>query len=416
MTSSSGSRRAAGAAAVAALLLVAGLGVWLRRPPSDATDDAHALTLWDEEQPDIQGILDEAIGRFEAQHPDVRVRRSHFKTEDLRTQFQTAAMAGKGADLVLAPNDFAGVFSVMGLIQEVGAWGALERFNDRSRAAITDAAGRSWGLPINLGNHLILFAHRGAVGAAPQTVEALEALRGAGSGGATWGLAYNALEPFWFVPFLGAFGGRAIRGTTPTLDTPAMRRALALVRKLKTDGLTPPDCDYACAETLFLEGKAATTINGDWAIGKYAAALGSDLLIAPLPRLAATGSALEPMVSGKYLLFHAGLRGDRLARAQSFGAFLTSRETQLFLAERSKRLPALAAALEDATVTSDPLLAASASAMVNAQPMPMAVQMRAVWDAIRPQLQAVMAGQTSPEAAAAVMQRDAEAKIGSLKR
>src|SRR4051812_46088545 len=82
------------------------------------------LVIWEEEQPDIQKALDEQIERFNVAQTVARVRRSHFKTEDLRVQFQTGAMAGKGADVVLAPNDFAGVFSVMELIQPVQTWGA----------------------------------------------------------------------------------------------------------------------------------------------------------------------------------------------------------------------------------------------------------------------------------------------------
>jgi hypothetical protein len=45
----------------------------------------------------------------------------------------------------------------------------------------------------------------------------------------------------------------------------------------------------------------------------------------------------------------------------------------------------------------------------------MAVEMRAVWDAIRPQLQAVMAGRGAPAEAAAIMQRDALTKIREMK-
>jgi arabinogalactan oligomer/maltooligosaccharide transport system substrate-binding protein len=158
------------------------------------------------------------------------------------------------------------------------------------------------------------------------------------------------------------------------------------------------------------------TINGDWAIERYHAALGKDLLIAPLPRSAATGKPMEPMLSGKYLLLNARLDGPRLEAAKAFVEFMTKPETQTLLAEKSKRLPSLAAVGSSAVVTGDPLLSASKAALANAQPMPMAVQMRAVWDAIRPQLQGVMAGRVDPKAAAGVMQKDATAKIEGMSR
>lgn len=382
------------------------------------------LSLWEEEQPDIQAILDEAIARFEKAQKDIKVRRSHFKTEDLRVQFQTASMAGKGADLVLAPNDFAGVFSTMGVIQPVDKFGDMQRFSAASRTAITDAASQSWGIPINLGNHLMLFVDRAKIKTPPTTLEDLvqAAKKFTNQRLHQYGFAYHSREPFWFVPFISAFGARPLVGNRPNLNTPATEAALQWVRSLKFEAaVTPPGCDYTCAETLFIERKAAMTINGDWAISKFHAALQDDLLIAPLPRSAVSGQWAEPMVSGKYLLFPSRLKGERLAAAQTFAAYMTSPAIQVDLAKRSKRLPALAhiekLPLEKSRVIrDDPLLAASLAALAHCQPMPMAVQMRAVWDAIRPQLQEVMAGRREPKAAVAIMQKDAQTKIRDMAR
>src|SRR5207237_784833 len=75
------------------------------------------LTFWEHEYEEVQKALDHVIADFEKANPTIKIKRSHYKTEDLRTQFQTAAMGGGGADVVLAPNDFAGPFSVMNIIQ-----------------------------------------------------------------------------------------------------------------------------------------------------------------------------------------------------------------------------------------------------------------------------------------------------------
>ena len=48
--------------------------------------------------------------------------------------------------------------------------------------------------------------------------------------------------------------------------------------------------------------------------------------------------------------------------------------------------------------------------------MPVATELRAVWDAMRPQYQAVLGGAMTPEAAAATMQRDALEKISQMHR
>lgn len=379
---------------------------------------AGTITYWEEERPEIRTILDRFSREFERANPGIKVRRSHFGTEDLRMQFQTATLGGGGPDLLLAPHDFAGVFAAMGTIQPVDGFGDLERFDAALMAAITDK-GQRWGVPLNKGNHLILFYNKKLVPTPPATLEALikagESLTNRKV--PRYGLAFHALEPYWFAPFLGCFGSWPLVDRRPNLDNEAMTKALTLVHDLRYKFRIIPDtCDYACAETLFVEGKAAMTINGDWAISKFAERWKDDLGIAPLPSLAATGKPMTPMSGGKIYLFRASLKKGALADARAFVDFMTSADVQRRLAIESKRLPSLARLATDPKITADKLLAQSAAAAVNARPMPMQVEMRAVWDAIRPQLQEVMADRVTPREAARSMQKDAITKIQALRQ
>lgn len=292
----------------------------------------------------------------------------------------------------------------------------MGRFASQSINAITGDDGQSYGVPVNLGNHLILFVNRQLMPEAPKTIEDILTPTSFNAPESNrFDLAFNVLEPFWFVPFLGAFGQRPLVGDKPNLNTSATVAALDLIKGLKFDAkVIPADCDYACAETLFLEGKSAMTINGDWAIGRFHEALHDNLIIAPLPYSTTTGLYMEPMVSGKYLMLNRDLKGEHLVAVKEFTEFMVSQEIQMFLARRSLRLPALRSVLESDFVQSDPLLKASVAAMEHAQPMPMEVELRAVWDAVRPQLQEVMAGRAAATEAAAVMQQDAENKIKAI--
>jgi maltose-binding protein MalE len=65
-------------------------------------------------------------------------------------------------------------------------------------------------------------------------------------------------------------------------------------------------------------------------------------------------------------------------------------------------------------INKDHLLKASSEAMKHGQPMPMDVELRVIWDAIRPQLQNVMAGRADPKSAANLMQKDAIIKIKEM--
>ena len=396
------------------LVLAAALA--LAAPARAATTE---LTFWEHEFEEVQKGLDHVIEGFQKANPGIKIKRAHYKTEDLRTQFQTAAMGGGGGDLVLAPNDFAGPFSVMNIIQPVGDWAKLDRFGDAVVKAVTDAKGKVWGVPVSRGNHLMLLVNKKIIATAPATVEDLVTAAKAHSDSTKgqYGFAYNLNEPFWFVTFLGAYGEAPLVKGQPTLNTKGMVDALALVKDFKfKDKIVPPDCDYACAETLFVDGKVGMIINGDWSVEKYRAALKDNLIIAPLPKLAATGKFMAPMISGKYVFFNAKLKAAKLEAAKKFADYLASQPIQEQLLKETQRLPALKALDSSPLIAQDPILKATDSAMANGQPMPMEAEMRVVWDAIRPQLQAVMANRAEPKAAAAVMQKDAETKIKEMKQ
>lgn len=376
------------------------------------------LIFWEHEYDEIQKSLDQLFRGFEAAHPDIKIKRSHFKTEDLRTQFQTAALGGGGADLVLAPNDFAGGFSIMGIIQPVTDWVQPDRFNPEVTKAVTDPQQKIWGVPLSRGNHLLLLANKKLVSKAPETIEELVKLAGPLTSGAKgqYGFAYNLNEPFWFVTFLGAFGESPLLNGQPNLASQGMIDALTLVQNLKLkDKVTPTDCDYTCADTLFMDGKVAMIINGDWELDRYRKNLGDNLIVAPLPKLAATGKPMVPYVSGKYLFFNSKVKGAKLEAAKKFAEYCLTTEGQVKLTQATRRLPAIKTMDQNPVVAGDPLLQASKLGLANGQPMPMGIELRAIWDAIRPQLQGVMAGRTQPKDAVVIMQKDAILKIKELK-
>ncbi len=376
------------------------------------------LTLWEHEFEIIQQVLDGVIADFQAAYPDIRVKRAHFKTEDLRTQYQTAALGRGGGDVVIAPNDFGGPFSLMGIIQPVSEWGEIDRFSDGLMQSVKDAKGVAWGLPVSRGNHLMLYVNKKIYPEAPDTVEELVAMakKSSDPSQGKYGFAYYLNEPFWFMTFMSAFGEYPLVGDKPNLENPGTISALKLVRGFKFDDkIVPPDCDYTCADTLFLEGKVGMIINGDWELMRYAKGLGDNLIVAALPKIAATGLYVAPPTSGKFIFFNANLRNKKLAAAKVFANYLVSRPVQEALVAKTHRLPSLKELAGSPLVLQDPLLAASNKAMEHGIPVPMNVEMRVIWDAMRPQLQGVMAGRIDPTAAVSVMQKDAVIKIQDLR-
>jgi arabinogalactan oligomer/maltooligosaccharide transport system substrate-binding protein len=274
--------------------------------------------------------------------------------------------------------------------------------------------GKTWGIPIVSGNHLMLIYNKDLIEAAPANTDELIA-KGKELAGTTTPLIFNQTEAFWLVPWLGGFGGKVFGddGKTPTLDTPQMVDTLKFLHDIKfTDQIIPLESDYDTSDTLFKEGKAAMIINGDWSLSSYSEALGDKLGVARIPQVTATGEWPKPYTAGTYFIIPEGVEGAKLDAVKEFINYVTSKEVQLKQVQELKRLPAVQAALDDPSLSSDPLLKGSTEQLAAGTGMPAVLEMRCNWDAMKPELQAVLADKKSPEDAAKAMQ---EASVNCIK-
>ncbi len=99
-----------------------------------------------------------------------------------------------------------------------------------------------------------------------------------------------------------------------------------------------------------------------------------------------------------------------------FVRHMVSDDVQRRIVHDLKMLPARQSIQNDPLFKTDPTLQASLAQLKNGRLMPTATELRAVWDAMRPPYQALLAGAMTPEAAAAAMQRDAVDKIEQIRR
>lgn len=378
----------------------------------------RTIVVWEQEDAQVFPYIDSVFRAFEKLpgNSGVRVVRNHYQTEDLRQQFLTASIAGSPPDLLMSPSDTTGVYSVAGFILPVEGLFDLARYNKAAAEAVT-LDGHAWGVPMTNGNHLMLMYNKRYSPNPPRTTDELFKFCGAQVKlhKLDYCMAFNLGEPFWLMPWLGAFGGWPIDGKTPTLDTPAMRGAVGFVVDLIYEKrYVPPECDYNCMDALFKEEKVAFIINGDWAVSTYRDKLGPKFGVAKIPKLSATGRWPTPMVSGRYFLLSSKLGGAKLELVRRFVEFYTNEENQIGQLKELMRLPALAGAAKSKALAGDPLLQASMEQVLAGKPMPMAVEMRAVWDAMRPYLGRAVNKKATPAQAAAKMQAEAVMKIKEM--
>ncbi len=381
---------------------------------------AHAevtIQLWTQEGESDGGFqfVKKLADGFMAQNAEVKIEVVTKGNEELREDYQTSSLAGNAPDLLWTVSDQAGPFTKAGLIQAVDDLFDLSAFVDSAVAGI-QLDGKTWGVPVANGNHLMLMYNTSLIAEAPKTTDELIAKGKELSKDGQYGLVWNQMEPFWMAPWLGGFGGKVFAedGKTPTLNTPEMIETLKFIMLLKSENIFPKESDYAGADTLFKEGKAAMLVNGDWSLGDYKKVLGDKFATAAMPMVSSTQKYPAPYTSGKYFMISAGVADAKLEAVMAFVDYATNLENQVDMIKTLSRLPARKEALENEIVKSDPILSGSAAQMLNGTPMPIVLEMRCNWDAMKPELNAVMSGQKSPEDAAVAMQQAAESCIKTL--
>lgn len=376
---------------------------------------AVEVQLWEKWQTALDPTYDEVIKAFEKVNPTIKIKRVHYETEDLRYNFQNAALAGNPPALVVGPADTVGVYATMGIIKPIAEVKGL------SKAVVPSLVpqgvdqlkidGELYGIPEQIGNHLTLIYNKKFVKKVPETFEELFKT----DYGTQYKLVYNLNEPFWSIGFLGAYGGWVFDAKNkPTLNTPQMVKALQFMQDLKFKyKAVPAEADYPTADTLFKDGKAAFIINGDWSYKDYEKVLGANLGLARVPKVPG-GNFYTPTTAVQGIFVAEGLDANVEAAAAKFIEFITKKDIQLMISKKNNTLPVNKEAANDPTLKKDPMVAASISQMMVGKPMPVVAEMRAIWDAIRPSQEEIMANKTTPAEAAKKMQALAEQKIKEM--
>lgn len=403
-------------------------------------DSRQIVTLWHQMRPADRAVLDARISEYERQNPDIDVRALYKETEELRSGLESAVLVGAGPEIVYGPWDPLGVYNEIGALQDLSAWFPPEvqqQFDPRTLAILPDREDASTRKLVfvgdRFGNHLALVYNRNFVKQPPKTTDELVEFAKAntvdqsGDGRPDrFGIVWNYTEPFFVVPFLTGHGawvfandeagvGQSETPPVPDLDTPEAIAAYQFVADLKAKhNVLPTSADYNAARELFLAGKAAMLLDGDWSWQDYLTATDIDAAIAPLPVVSSTGLPMQSMISPKGYSLSVAASGERAKRAANLIRFLTDEATQLAFLEQQKIIPSRLGLRDHPMLRDDPTLVTSFAETERGRVMPLATAMRAVWDSMRPPYQSLMAGNISAAEATKEMQAEAERKIRAL--
>jgi maltose-binding protein MalE len=380
------------------------------------------IVIWEQMDPEERKRFEANLAAYQAQDSTVEIQHLPYETEQLRTQFQTAAAAGGGPHLVFGPSDQVGPLSLLKLIRPLETTLPAGFFDRFIPASLDTLDGHLYAAPDQIGNHLVLCYNRKLVPKPPETAEeflriAKSTTRLTGDPSKTrYGFVMNLTEPYWLVPFFTGYGGWVMDANhQPTLDQPAMVQALAFLRSLKDEHkVMPRESDYQVAETLFKEGKAAMLVNGPWSWAGYRAA-GIDLGVAPIFKMPG-GNWAHPMIASKGYSINVNVKDSELPAVIKLITFLTSPEAELRDARVLGILPSTRAAYVHPELDTDAILQASKRAIERGRRMPVVPEMRVLWDVMRPEMQNAMNGAKTPQRAAHDMQQAAVQQIAAMKK
>ncbi|HEY1771281.1 MAG TPA: extracellular solute-binding protein [Chthoniobacterales bacterium] len=393
------------------LLALVSLGACARAP-----DTRVHIRIWHQKIGAERDLFNEFVSQCNAAHPDRVVETLYKENEELRNLYIIAAVAGQGPDLIYGPADNVGVLVTTQTIQPLDRIFDRKFFDRFTPQGLVDWKGAHWLAADQIGNHLALVYNKALVPQPPRTLDELIALgqrltTNEKNGERRYGLTWNYREPFFFIPFLTAFGGWVMDANgRPTLDNEQTVRALQFVLDLRDKyKIIPKEGDYEIADMLFKEARAAIIINGPWSWAGYGVPTKS--MIAPLPFNSETGDWCEPMISAKGYSVSANVPATKLAAVRDVVDYLTSAEVQEKMALQLATTPVDRSVIASPAIRNNPALQASMEQIAHGRPMPIAPQMRQIWEGMRGPYQLVMNGAITAEEAAREMQREAEKNI-----
>jgi len=329
--------------------------------------DARTVVLWHAYRGDEEKAIAEVARDFEKTHPGVRVELLAVPFEAYLSKLESAAPRGHGPDVFIDAHTRLGAYRQAKVTAEIPA-GVIDA-NDYE-ASIDDAVGK-YGVPLST-KCVALYVNDALFPDPPKTLDALEhAQLPAG----VFPLAYEADVAYYHAPLLAAFGGRILGDDgTFAFDSEAGVLSLQRLQQMSHDHVIPEEPNGPLVTQLFVNGKAASVINGPW----LRADLGTSVRyhVVPLPSIDGAGQ-MRPLLSVEAAMLTP--HGAKNELAIDFLRYVASREAALTLATVGHQVVARNDAWTEPVIANDAPLVAFHDAVKTAIATPVSARMQSAW-------------------------------------
>lgn len=343
---------------------------------------ANNLVIWTSNE-GVGKALNEIKKDFEEKYKRTII--VEVLNKDLTSLFKTAALTGKGPDILLWANDVSGELAQSGLIEPLDELDWMKKELLPVSLKAFRYKGRLYGYPYAV-ESLALFYNNQMLKEAPKSFEELFvwAKKNTDSKNGQFAFLFDIKTFFFSFPILnsgdGYIFGETENGLNP-LDVGINRQGfidgLSYLQKLTKEGIIPTSTDRGVAFEKFKARKNAVTIDGPWAI-KDLDESGVPYSMAVLPTL--KGKVSKPFVGVHGFMIRRSSK-NKLSAKIFIEEFLLSKKSAVLFYKFDKRAPARLDALLELSQLDSKLNILKESA-ASGVAMPNIPQMGSVWGAM----------------------------------
>jgi len=224
-----------------------------------------------------------------------------------------------------------------------------------------------------------------------------------------YGWLLNGSEADWVIPFIGGYSDWIIDYNTNflTLDSEATEKTLEFLNFIyNEEKIMPYDVKYEEMDRLFRNGNAAMIINGTWSIEEYEAE-GLNFGISKIPKVWQGDRNPTPLISGLGFMINVNCYGDELEASKKFIEYMLSEEAQISWTKSTQTFPVLKNIDTNSAIRDNPLVFNAFQQAKICRGKPCNDMIRVIRDAVRINVENVIAGSITPQEAASKIQLDA---------
>jgi len=247
------------------------------------------------------------------------------------------------------------------------------------KSAMSD--GVIYGVPISQGNHLVLYYNKNLVKTVAKNWDDIVSQKKQFDSQGVATIGWDVEEPFYFLPFISAYGGWPIIDGKVDLNTQPMVDALHFYNELRVKQVYPKDCDYSCMIEKFTNNKLAYHINGEWQGASFAAVLGENLGVSAIPSIG--DKKMRPAFSTYVIAFPSdGLHQEKRELVIKLVDYLQSSSVQQQMWKDTGAIPVETVAFNAVHEQAQGYLKEVLALMLDTEPLPADESMSFVWDAM----------------------------------